>query len=639
MLRHNPRRLLAGLLLATGLGFPLRAAADTDLERPYQLQIVLHVAEHRLLTDVFRDRVARELRDGMQAALGELARVSVVDKHPRLKDVLARGLERGLDGWVERTGIKTHFVLIDYAGVFYEIQARQHDGITGRVSPAVRRDRTRDRDFVARTAALLIEHDFGLVGTVMNAPDGQGLVTVKLHAGSLGSLAQWVHKDEVFEIVPPGSTMALEWAYLQVEKPPAEEKRDGFCVCRLWHRYRLGSIVNCRCLKLGTGRASLRMRFVKDRVHDRGKDQGQLARSPLDRTVGVDIRRSGFEGEKVTKLYKTSDAAGWINTAPDGEKGIFDHLAFVSVVNGIQTQPRIPVPVIDDRPVIIGVQVDDDSGGLFAMDKATWEQNIADSLRLQDSLFRELQDLASQPEGGARAVEKARAELQRTRDDLDTLQKQRDDLKQEAEKKKIPFDTRKADAGLKALAEGKAILDGFLGKQDKIDREENDPKKKEARRQIEQAKLFEKDLEFGKAIKIYEKVIADGFNDPEVRKHLAELQEKWRPKSQKHLEARKFIYGTWPTLDAAGLKAHLAEAKAALEECKRAGDAISVRKLLNIAENHASTLEAELKKLQPKINIDDEKPFRLIEEVSKGLVELATAANEFLAREAGGAGT
>ena len=63
-------------------------------------------------------------------------------------------------------------MLIDYSGVHYEIQARQFDGLTGRPSPVVRRDRTRDREFVAKTAALLIDQDFGLVGTFDAWPHG-----------------------------------------------------------------------------------------------------------------------------------------------------------------------------------------------------------------------------------------------------------------------------------------------------------------------------------------------------------------------------------------------------------------------------------------------------------------------------------
>ena len=46
---------------------------DPEPKTPYRLQVVLHFADHRLLTDVFRDRVERELRDGLQASFGDLS--------------------------------------------------------------------------------------------------------------------------------------------------------------------------------------------------------------------------------------------------------------------------------------------------------------------------------------------------------------------------------------------------------------------------------------------------------------------------------------------------------------------------------------------------------------------------------------
>src|SRR5436305_1147134 len=55
------------------LGSEAFAALDADAKKPYQVTVVLHIAEHRLLTKDFRDRVEREIRDGLQAALGDLA--------------------------------------------------------------------------------------------------------------------------------------------------------------------------------------------------------------------------------------------------------------------------------------------------------------------------------------------------------------------------------------------------------------------------------------------------------------------------------------------------------------------------------------------------------------------------------------
>src|SRR5579864_957078 len=118
-LRSCPRLRfgLVGLLLL----LPATGQAQSELKTPYDLHIVVHVAENRLLTDVFRQRIERELRDGFQAALGDMGHVTVSHKHLRLADVLARGL-RSLEDWKDRDDKKTHFVLIDYSGVHYEIQ-------------------------------------------------------------------------------------------------------------------------------------------------------------------------------------------------------------------------------------------------------------------------------------------------------------------------------------------------------------------------------------------------------------------------------------------------------------------------------------------------------------------------------------
>src|SRR5438128_1552164 len=103
------------VLLAGFLATPCSAQAlDAQLNQPYRLQVVLSVAPHRLLTDIFKDQVERELRDSLQAACGELAAVEVVRQHPRLKEVQEKGLQQALDGWKDLSDVKTHFVLVDY---------------------------------------------------------------------------------------------------------------------------------------------------------------------------------------------------------------------------------------------------------------------------------------------------------------------------------------------------------------------------------------------------------------------------------------------------------------------------------------------------------------------------------------------
>src|SRR5207248_353196 len=82
--------------------------------QPYQLQVVLGIAKHPLLTPVFQQKMQRELRDSLQAALGRLARVEVVRDHPRLKEVESKGLKHAMDGWNFVDESKLHFLLVSW---------------------------------------------------------------------------------------------------------------------------------------------------------------------------------------------------------------------------------------------------------------------------------------------------------------------------------------------------------------------------------------------------------------------------------------------------------------------------------------------------------------------------------------------
>ena len=86
------RYLLTSLCL---ISLPAAAwcALDPETKKPYHLTIVLRVANNRQLTPVFTDRIQSELRDWFQGALGDMAAVEVVDNHPLLKEVEAKGLQ------------------------------------------------------------------------------------------------------------------------------------------------------------------------------------------------------------------------------------------------------------------------------------------------------------------------------------------------------------------------------------------------------------------------------------------------------------------------------------------------------------------------------------------------------------------
>jgi hypothetical protein len=599
-----------------------------DAKEAYRLRVVLHVARHRLLTDVFRTQVARELGDGLRAALGNLARVEVVDRHPHLRDVLARGLGRALDSWKERSEVKTHFVLVDFSGGYYSIQARQHDGLTGLSGPVVRRDRTRDRAFVAKVAALLVEKDLGLFGTVASEPDRQGRVQVELRGGGLGvPLGRWVKKGSIFALfnVPAGGPGRKEdWALLRVEEPPKEG--EGTCTATLFRRYRLARASGLACVQLGTVRAPLRLRLREERP------DGRLTN--LEGLVTLEIRRHGFEGEEADLLTERTDRAD-VDTSRRGERGLFDGVAFVTVKSGDdKTRALVPIPVVGDRLIVLPVPPTSEEEGRARVRLAALQRSVEDAYDVQVALFREINELTARPEQRARAIASVRKALERSRADRDRLTRERNDVAKELEKVRDadrpslgPVDSR-----LEQLKKGEEDLQRHVGELVRIEKEESDPNKKKWLAEIVRAKALEEQAEVTKALELYERVQKEGYKDPggKLAKHVDRLKKQWAPKNEEHKDARDFIYNEWPRLDNAGLKANLPRAEKMFKVCREAHDVFGPRKLLKGTEAHAVRLARELAALHPDVNIDDQKPAELIKEIIPGLKKLADSLRAYL---------
>jgi hypothetical protein len=610
---------------------PAGPASADDFRQPYRLRIVLHLAPNRLLTPVFRRQLERELKDGLQAALGKLARVEVVTDHPLLKDVLARGLGKGLDGYRERSDVKTHFVLIDFAGTRYEIQARQHDGLTGLPSPAVRRERTRDRAYVARAAALLIEHDLGLVGTVVSEPGAAGRVKVELKGGGLGvDLGRWVKKGEVMGLVRVNGEAAgspVPWTYLQVEEPPT----SGVCVCRVFRRYPQMQIQGLRTVLLGTRSGTLRLRVVQETPGG--------GYTELRSNVRLQIRRRGFEGEEATLLQLPAPGPGGrdVSTADKGDKGKFSRIAFISVLAGQQREARIPVALVDEQVILLPVPAVDENRTLALERLRLLNRNVLMSEIVQAELFKEINELSVKPGERARALARVKETLKRSRDDHARLSKERDEVEKEVERAKLLNQARASfetiDKRLRKIHSGETELEQHITRLVQIEKEENNPERKEAKILLEQARLLVKEAELGKALEIYRKV-KDEHKPKGLDRHIADLEKQWKPQGEAHREARDFIYKLWPGLDTPGLVEQIGQAEKAFETCKGVADTVGPLKMLKTNEKHRQRLEKEAAELKPNVNIDDEKPAKQILELLPRLQKLDKAIVAYMNRKA-----
>jgi hypothetical protein len=630
--------LFGTLLIVASLG---RAASPAPQpvpklagEQPYKLTVVLDIAKSRVLTDVFRQQVERELQEGLQAALGELAIVEVRSDHPKLADVRARGLGPALNDWKERSDTKTHFLLIDLVNSQYEIQSRQYDGPTAMPGPVVHTDSTADRAFVARVATLLVERDFGFTATFgswpkVDDPRNQPQpVQLNLQGAGLGvPLSRWVKKDDVFAVVETYSDgrnpEIVPWALLQIKEAPQEAAPDTACTGLLFWRYKPGEErrghAGYRCVKLGAIRGPVRLRLLQEKD---GKVTGPLLQANLE------IRRTGFRGEDNGKITDSPNSVTGIYTTA-GKPNIepFDRVVFITIRQRDQDKAYLPLAIMDEQTVSVSVSTATEEVDALTQRFERWQRQVDDAWLVHVAIFQDIRELG-QKAGVQRekVLDRARSGLARTTDDLNRLTRDREEMPREISRRP---DLKRLEAVLQELEAGKKQLAEFVEKQEKISAELDKPERKLAEAQKVDAGLAEEKAEYGQAIELYKKAWEE-LKDPKLKERIDQLEAQWTPRDDAHRNARHFIYDTWPTLDTAGLEREMDSARKALAEFKRVGDRVGAKKVVLATKTHTSRLQQELAKLGGQKFDVDEKDRERLGKVSEGLTQMMRDALEIM---------
>jgi hypothetical protein len=629
-------RFLLGVVLVLFSAAVAHAdALSPELDKPYRLQVVLHVAGNRQLTQAFKEQVTRELRANLQAALGDLAEVEVVTKHPRLPRVEAEGL-KALDGWKEISDTKTHFVLIDFTNDQYVIQARQHDGLTGLSSPLVREARISERQLVSRTASLLVDQDFGLVGTITKILDGD-TVEVTLKGGGIADverwikLGRWIKKDDVFAVAAVttgGQGWEVRWTLLRAHKDP----QNGVCECKILYRYlypsksplpELPTVRGFRCLHLVTTRAPIRLHFVSEKPDD-----------PLP--AGLDIAVSPHSFKEAAIEQRATERGGYFQT-----ERAYDGVAFVKVIVGTRAQVRLPIAVVGERTIECPISLDAQAQTLAELEsrRDRWLRQLYERLQLLQLLARDLRDLIDKSAFQA-AKEKAMASLEELKNEVKSLQEELAALREAAKEKKAEarLDLGEGSEGvrlLKDLAAQEAKLDEHIKAIDQAIKDEADPIRQRVKALLHQAKIEEEEGNYEQAFAKYDQALGLGVPvQDSVKTHVADLRKAWEPKNDEHRKARQFIYQTWPALKTAKeIDDNAEDAEGALKQCIAVKDKMAPRKLYKVTLAHVSRLEQEFEALKSEGSDDNQKKIETIVKVVDKLKKLLPETAAYLQKK------
>lgn len=619
------------LLALAGLATSARAQVDAETNQPYDMRVVIKCGAHNWLGKQFRDDLRNSLHGMLQNALGAMGKITVVDLkdtpadqwEPLWRDFDAKGFAV-LDGPVDLTGMKDHFIRVDYVNGQYEIQARQVDGMTGMVS-AWRRERTADRAFVPRVAGKMIGRDFGLIGTLV----GKGeIVPMAFKAGEMGApLDIWVHKGDVFavyEALPKNSqgkvrAVRVPETVVQVQ----DEPKNGRCNVKVIHRSAknptldAGSSSGFRCVKVPSVAAPMRLRLVDEK--------GQ----PHVRTLQIRVHPDGFQqAESRDEEVLNPDRGGLFVS-----KRTYDRIAYVRVVTGATQIAKLPTPILEDREVVVsvGVNVEREQAGQLQALKSELLRRFHDTVSVQNERYLAISKLVKETKN-TQALARADAAKKALDEDLERLRAQLAAVKKDIGNVAISVaDCEKLD---KDLENYRDRLNRIIGQLREFEALANAPDKVERRQKLldlnNKAQVALDSNDYDGALAIYRQIVMDFPEESNIKKKLDDLDSGWALKGDDHRAAREFIYRDWPLVkSAADIEAKLPTARQKMQVCIRVMDQFTLLKLRASLPEVGKILADEIRTLGESSDEMDKinKLKKLVEDFDKLGQEIDAALN------------
>ncbi|MBM3997073.1 MAG: hypothetical protein FJ303_23420 [Planctomycetes bacterium] len=623
----SPQRKQGGPLLALRASIAVamlsfvtanaRAELDAEADKPYKLDVVLHIGANRVFTPLFEKQLRRDIESQLKLSFGRLAQINVTRDHPILSDVDAKGLSPALEAWDAISDRATHVVLLEYTAGMYRVRSRFHDGMTNLARPMSVTAQTADRQAVAPLIARMIEESFHPVGTIVGIGKD---VTLRFKGGSLGvAMDRWVKTGHVFAVSRVSEeagrrrAMRVDWALLEVIDAPA----SGACRCRYWHRYKEDALIEeagtlgYRAVHLPTARRPVKVQLLDE--------------ATSKPAVGVTVK-AGAPGAEGKKLDLMRDGL-WISSDAHA------HWAWVQIVAGKNVRAQFPIALVDDRATIVRVKDDTafDASASLLVRRDAWLRRAYENAALTKDRNRELAGLLNQSLQSA--FEVGKKSLPTLQAEIKYLDRERGDLDRLAKDKKLSFDFREGQRQIDELRRHEADVAAFVDRVERVLKEADGSEKELGlHKRIERARLYAAEADFDSAIRLYDQVVQASPVQSKVKAHVEQLKIDWATKGPRHVEARRFIYETWPTLTPSSLGKHLKDADQALAVCRErdVGDKLTVRKLLRVNLAHTAKLKAELESLKKSDREDNRNKAKALAEVIAPLLRLHDSATEFV---------
>jgi tetratricopeptide (TPR) repeat protein len=556
-----------------------------------------------------------------------------------------------LEGARELTGVKTHFVRIDYVAGVYQLRTRQHDGFTGLVSP-LRQQQVSAPELVGRVAGLLLEQDFGLCGTIEMGTENSGeTVRVTVRGGQLGPINHWIKVGDILAVAqifatarpaaPPQRTatgkliVTNEQAQVALTSTPRahtylrvrEVGHNGELRCEVLSAYRtplpVGKALGYRCMRLGTQVGPLTIRLVS-----RGTGP------QLGGQISVRAQESGFQPSSAPQdLFQFQDGL-FRSQRP------YAHLACVVVSQGPGTGSQFPIPIVGEKIVNLPFETDPKriEAATVLQTVAALLNQVVDARNAQTICFQVVSELIKKGKN-EEALARAKAGYSSYQDAAQSISEQlqrcREQLDKSAEATRL---AAAVEQHLQALRKANDDLARHIQTLEAAVAREKDPKA--AARDVQAQVLTTRITillsrgEVEEALNTYDQLLTLLPDNAEVRHRRDQLRQQWQPKSETHAKSRQYLLRTWPgvaTVD--DFRESLPQLGAAIDECIKQGDHFTLRQL----QSHFASAVDKLNQLHDALDPNRERDRQEIEQIQQlgaSLAALEKKVQEFLARQA-----
>ena len=347
-------------------------------------------------------------------------------------------------------------------------------------------------------------------------------------------------KGDYFQILRRTQTSKsnniYKWTVLQLTDPVASNEKKRLFNSRLHTGIELPDLIGLKAIKIPDTAIDIGFKITP-------KEQSLEVKSLESYFPVAVVLRSSFKVASNQEGFTSKTNNQGIFSLSDYSGKTFLGVAFVEIIKNSITIAQFPFFRTSNEQESITLNFEPEKP--YEKPKTIWLIQVNDHLAFMGALFRELNKPSFKDDELKTRIDKieklAKYSFEKTNGILLGL----NDLKLKwpdiASDNEIKLGEKKLSALLGHVAE----VNNYQAKLIKIEADKNSPKRKILDFKIIEARRMAGDGDFPQAIELLESVFPDA---PEVETDIKQFKALWLNKSDKVMEARKFLFGAFPGL-------------------------------------------------------------------------------------------